>query len=264
MKFPMVSVVMSVFNGKAHMKEAVDSILNQTFSDFEFIIVDDDSTDGSSEILDKYSKKDERIKIIHQKNTGLTKALNIGISQAQGEFIARMDDDDVSLPDRFEKELEYLNDHPDVALVSCFAKVINEKGEIVGEHKPPIDHETIKKMSFFSGQICHPAVMFRKKIFDELGGYNEKFRYAQDYELWFRFIGKSAVANIPDFLFLWRASKHGISSKNKNEQRRFAQRARAKAIKSGIYPFYFFVFMLWPYVSYLMPRKIKMMIKNKV
>lgn len=250
---PKVTVLMSVYNDSKYLKESIDSILNQSFIDFEFLIFNDGSTDNSAKILDEYAARDGRIKIFHQNNIGLTKTLNKGISIAKGIYIARMDSDDISLADRFKKEAEFLDKYPEIAVVACFTKVIDENGRETGEHRPGASHEAIKKLSFFSGQLCHPAVMFRKTIIQQLGGYDEKFVYAQDCDLWFRVMKKNQVANIPEFLFLWRETSGGIGSCRHREQQICARRAKIRAMRAGLYPWYYFLFLLWPKIRNLIP-----------
>ncbi len=253
---------MSVYNDEKYLKEAIGGILNQTFKDFEFIIINDGSTDKSSRILDKYAKKDKRIKVIHQKNIGLTKSLNKALKLAKGEYVARMDSDDNSLPERLGKQIKFLDKHPKIVLAGTFAKVINEKGEIIKEHKPPVSHQAIKRRMFFAGQICHPSFMFRKKIIQEINGYDENFKYAQDYDLLFRLIKKHQLANIPEFLLLWRESKWGIGRIKNKEQRKFANKVRIRAIKNGSYPIYYILFFFWFYPRPLIPDKLRNFLKK--
>lgn len=252
-----VSVVMSVYNDSSHLKEAVDSILGQTYSDFEFLIADDGSTDSSDKILDEYATKDARVKVFHQKNIGLTKTLNNLIKQSKGEYIARMDSDDISLSDRFAEEVKFLDENLSVAVISCFAKVIDADSKEIGEHRPGVTNDQIKKLIFFSGQLCHPAVMFRKQAFLSIGGYDENFKYAQDLKLWFKFITSFKVANLPKFLFLWRKTSNGIGVEKFKEQQKFAQLARFEAMQNGLYPKYYFLFLIWPYLRSLVPLFIK-------
>lgn len=259
---PKVSVIMSVYNDAAYLKGSIESILKQTYSDFEFLITNDGSTDGSMKILEEYSAKDERIKVFNQTNIGLTRTLNNSIKQANGELIARMDADDISLPNRLARETAFLDNHPNVAVVSTFAKVINDQGEVISEHRPGLKNEDIKKLIFFSGQLCHPAVMFRKKEFLFLGGYDENFLYAQDLDLWFKFLAKYTVSNIPDFLFLWRKTASGIGVEKFKQQRYYAQLAKWQAIKNGLYPRYYIFCMLWPYLTGLVPSFFKHKIKK--
>ncbi|HEC93681.1 MAG TPA: glycosyltransferase [Candidatus Atribacteria bacterium] len=191
---PKISVIMSVYNGEKYLKEAIGSILNQTFKDFEFIIINDGSTDDSSCILEEYAKKDSRIKVIHQENIGLTKSLNKAIRLAKGEFIARQDVDDISLPERLEKQLEVFLGKPYIDLIASWYYIINEKGKIIVERKIP-DVKTVKKLLPLDNLICHTSVMFRKSKFLELGGYDERLKYGQDKDLWMK-MGNIEILNI--------------------------------------------------------------------
>lgn len=259
---PRVSVIMAVYNGERYLSHAIESIIHQTFKDFEFIIIDDGSSDASGAIIKEYAARDARIRPIYLEHSGLTRSLNRGITDARGTYIARMDADDISLPERLEKEYGYLMEHPEVALVSCFARIIDDNGHMMNEHCPPLSTKDIIKRSFFSGQICHPSVMFQADTVRILGGYNEYFVYAQDYELWLRLMRKHEVATIPEFLFLWRKSKHGIGRVKGREQRRYAQKARIAAIQRGLYPSYYYMLLCVPYVQNYIPVFLKRWLKR--
>ncbi len=259
---PHISVIMAVHNAKQYLKDAIESILCQTFKNFEFIIIDDGSFDGSRDSIAQYALKDARVKPLYCDHCGLTRSLNRGLMESRGRYIARMDADDISLPERLEKECIYLKKHPDIALVSCFAQVIDDDGRVVGEHCPPLSTEGIRKRSFFSGQICHPSVMFRKDVITMLGGYDESFVYAQDYELWLRLMQKENIATIPEFLFLWRRSGRGIGRMKRKEQRRHAQCARIAAIRRGLYPQYYYMLLFIPYIQDYIPVFLKQWLKR--
>lgn len=213
-KNPKISVIMSVYNGERYLREAIESILNQTFTDFEFIIVNDGSTDSSLEIIQSYD--DERIKIINnEKNIGLTKSLNKALKVARGEYIARQDADDISLPNRFEEQIKYLERHPEVALLGTNIYKIDENGKIIGKYivlaKPSI------KDLFNGNQFNHGSVMFKKEVIDELGGYNELFKYAQDYELWLRIAKHYNIRNVTQILYKLRSHDENIGFKNRGK-----------------------------------------------
>lgn len=198
---PKISVIMSVYNGEKYLREAIESILNQTFTDFEFIIVNDGSTDGSLEIIQSYD--DKRIKIINnEKNIGLTKSLNKALKVARGEYIARQDADDVSLPNRFEKQIKYLEKHPEVALLGTSVYLIDEKGKIIGK-RMALAKPTFKELCK-GNRFSHGSVMFEKAVITELGGYNELLRYVQDYELWLRIAKSYEIRNLTQVLYKWR------------------------------------------------------------
>jgi glycosyltransferase involved in cell wall biosynthesis len=205
---------MSVYNGEKYLREAIDSILKQTFTDFEFLIIDDTSTDRTSEILQSYN--DPRIKIIrNSENLGLTKSLNIGLGLAEGEYIARMDADDVSLPDRFIEEVRYLDDHPDVALVGTGREVIDEEGIFIETIIPPniVSVESLLKKNPFQ----HSSVMFRKDLIVKVGGYCTLMQCCQDYYLWLKLIRNHHLHNIPKVLSNLRIQKNSISNKKIRE-----------------------------------------------
>ena len=228
MKSPEVTVLMSVYNGEKYLQEAIDSILNQTFTDFEFLIVNDGSIDRTAEILQSY--RDTRIKIIdNEKNIGLTKSLNKGLRMARGEYIARMDADDVSMLERLEKEVNFLETHQDYAVVGTFLKVLNEDSKVVGTIEKPIDDDQIKEFLKKDSCIGHGSAMIRKEYLLNVGPYNESIEKAQDYDLWLRISEKYKIANIPQCLYMWRNHKENISVKYSNEQKHFVEMAKAKA-----------------------------------
>lgn len=233
---PKISVIMASHNGERFIKEAMNSILSQTFSDFEFLIIDDGSTDLTAIILNEYAGRDQRIKIItNPQCLGLTKSLNIALGQAQGEFIARMDDDDISQKNRFEKQYDFMQKNPEFALVGSMAFLIDEKGETIGEKKLASDSEEIKNMLLFNNQIIHSSWFARNDILIKEGLYNEKFKKAQDYEFVLRLASKYKIFNLPENLLKYRILKTSLSRQNK-EQQKFAIMARWLAITKYGYP----------------------------
>ncbi len=206
-----ISVIMSVYNGGTYLREAIESILNQTFTDFEFIIVNDASTDNSLETIQGY--QDERISLINNEaNIGLTKALNKAMIQARGEFLARQDADDISLPNRFEEQIKYLGKYPEVGLLGTSIYEIDESGNVIGKNialaKPGI------KDLLKSNKFSHGSVMFRNNIIDKLGGYNELLKSSQDHELWLRIAYHYEVRNLPGIFYKLRShsNKVGVST----------------------------------------------------
>lgn len=236
---PKVSVVMSVYNGSHYyLQEAVNSILNQTFTDFEFIIIDDCSTDNQiCQILSEYAKQDQRIKLLkNEANLGLTKSLNKGLSIAQGEYIARMDADDISLKTRLDKQVKVLNEKAEIVLVSCNLEYINSNGEKVGECKrdaPP--HIVAWNLLFYNHIGGHSQVMFRRNPVIELGGYSEAIPYAQDYELWLRLLNIGDFFILPETLLKYRqGDANKISIQKKEEQKRYLLLSVGKNIEKLI------------------------------
>ena len=162
-KMPKVTVLMSVYNGEKHLREAIDSILNQTFGDFEFLIINDGSTDRTADILQSY--QDSRIKIIHnEKNIGLTKSLNKGLKLAKGEYLARMDADDISYPNRLEVQYEYMEKNPNVGIVGSWNDVIDDIGNTIGFWKCNYSSEEIYYILNFRNCLTHCSVLFKKEL----------------------------------------------------------------------------------------------------
>jgi len=213
MGMPEVSVVMGVYNGGKDLYESVNSILSQQGVDFEFIIVNDGSTDGSAEKLDAFAAEDARVKIIHQENAGLTRALIRGCSESRGEFIARQDADDVSLPGRLAAQLDVLKHNPDIVLVSSWSECEGPNGEDLFTHKPADDvgESTRKLLNGNEGPSAHGSAMFRKCAYAQAGGYREEFYCAQDNDLWLRIGHLGRYCVIQEVLYRYKVCPRSIS-----------------------------------------------------
>lgn len=225
---PLISVVMSVYNEEKYLQEAIDSILGQTVQDFELIIVDDCSTDRTHEILREY--QDPRIHVVwNEENKGLTVNLNLAVSLAKGRYIARMDGDDRSHPDRFEKELRYLKDHPEMKLISCRTETFGRehlRSDIQG------DPEYLRCRMLVRPVLAHPGFLAKGEVFRELGfRYDESFRQAQDYDLAARLSRRYAIGICPEVLLEYRAHEGQVSSKAGSRQFANADRVRARLLK---------------------------------
>ena len=210
-KKPKISVLMPVYNTKEeYLREAVESILNQTFTDFEFIIINDGSTNNAKDVILSYT--DNRIKYYEQENIKLIGTLNRGLSLCTGEYIARMDSDDISLPERFAKQVEILDNNPDIGIVSCWFKCFPD--EYICQNKERPKYLDLLK----SNQLAHPAVMFRKEIFDKYDLKYENYLHAEDYELWSRLIKYTDFYNIQEILLNYRVHPGSISCESKQIQ----------------------------------------------
>lgn len=221
----MISVILTVFNGEKFLKEAIESILNQTYQEFELIIIDDGSTDSTLQIIDSYHEL--RIRLIENgHNRGQSYSRNLGIQKSKGEYIAIMDADDIALPNRLEIQYEYLKSNTEISLCGSWIEVIGEEGDFKKIRKVPTDNFEIKADLIFNCPIIHPTVMFVKKDFVENGFfYDEEFRYAQDMELWSRAMFKLNFSNIPLPLLKMRfGNSNSISFKNRNEQLLFGMK----------------------------------------
>jgi glycosyltransferase involved in cell wall biosynthesis len=205
---------MSVYNGGAYLAEAVQSILDQTFDHFEFIIVNDGSTEPVEDILATFS--DPRIRFVSQENMGLTRALNRGLILAEGEYVARMDADDVSVPTRLESQVRELASNQNIDLVGCFFDVVDNRGVLI-EHKEPFVDPLYRLWRLqFHNNYGHGSVMLRKTAVIQAGMYDESLRYAQDYDLWSRLSTKSNTRMIPEALYRYRLVDTGEQASVRN------------------------------------------------
>ncbi|MBN2098587.1 MAG: glycosyltransferase family 2 protein [Dehalococcoidia bacterium] len=201
---PKVSVVMPVYNGEKHLAEAVESILRQTFRDFEFIIIDDGSTDGSPDILRRYQKEDDRVRVYQQENRGCVAASNRGCQLARGEYVARMDHDDVSLPQRLAKQVSYLEAHPEIGVLGTWIQEIDSRG-LKREIRPKLTKPRVVAWGLcFESCLPNPTVMMQRAVIERIGFYGTEVPYADDYDLWVRASSVTQLANIPEVLLLYR------------------------------------------------------------
>ena len=217
---PSISVIMSVKNASLYLGKSVESILNQTFTNFEFLIMDDGSSDNSLKKLKKYSEIDERIILFSQENKGLTKSLNFLIEKSKSSIIARMDADDICQENRFEKQLCFLNKNKDYSLVGSNASCIDSKDKRQKITNLPLSNFYIKKRLNFYNTFIHSSVMFRKDKFIEVSGYDESFPVSQDYDLWLKMskLRNSRFKNLKENLISLRIHEGSISEKNKELQ----------------------------------------------
>ncbi|MGD1078802.1 MAG: glycosyltransferase [Candidatus Sulfotelmatobacter sp.] len=230
-----LSVVMSVFNGERFLRQAVESILAQSFSDFEFIIINDGSSDASGSILECYRSMDSRVRLHHQENRGLIESLNLGCSLADGRYIARMDADDISLEHRFAKQVEFMDAHPQLAVVGSAVQFIDETGKPLRVAGRPLRHDEIEKVLFDCGFMWHPTVIMRRAAWARVGGYR-KIPHAEDFDLWLRIAEHFQLGNLPDVLVKYRLHPGQVSVANCKKQALGAAAVRlsATARKGGM------------------------------
>ncbi len=210
---------MAVYNGEAYLRECIESVLDQTYKDFEFLIIDDASTDITRAIIKSY--KDSRIRLIeNSRNLSQVVSLNIGLEDAKGNFIARIDADDVMFPNRLERQLNFLNSKADVALVGSWADAIDEKGDIITRSKLPMRNEEII-VGILIGEFIsvHSSVMFRKDVIIGVGKYNESFSFTEDFKLIIDLLIKGyKISNIPERLIKYRLHNDRISVRDHTPQ----------------------------------------------
>ncbi len=218
-----ITVLMAVYNGLPHVQEAVDSILGQTYREFELIVLDDGSTDGTADYLADVN--DPRLRVVSLDHVGLTQALIVGLSEARGELIARQDADDVSLPERLQIEIDYLDANPDIAVVGTWYTAIDQTGRSLFERKLPTGNAIGEAMQRAQGPLAHGSVLMRKEAMEAVGLYRPEFHYAQDLDLWLRIADNHTIENIPQYLYEWRLPESGGSAVKRFQQKRYAELA---------------------------------------
>ncbi|ACF45410.1 glycosyl transferase family 2 [Prosthecochloris aestuarii DSM 271] len=217
---PLVTVLMPVYNGEKHLADAVRSILDQTYRNFEFLVMDDGSTDKSLDIVKSF--EDERIIVKRSdRNSGIAKTLNKGIALARGKYIARMDCDDISLPDRLRRQADYLETHSDTGLIGSGIQKIKKSRKQKVFTWPSKDTE-IKLDLLFQSAFFHPTIMARASLLRKIG-YDEELLYAQDYALWTKLAPETAFANLPEALLLYRTHDEQVTKKKGKQQAAIAR-----------------------------------------
>jgi glycosyltransferase involved in cell wall biosynthesis len=222
---PAISVLMPVYNSERFLHQAVESILSQTVGDFEFICVDDGSTDGSAEILKQYAGRDSRIRVLTRANGGVTNALNAGLVVARGEYVARMDADDVAEPSRFAHQLEYMKNHPECAVVGCWVILMDATGAERARSRLAVTHEQISARLWDgdSSAMPHYGSFIRRDVLTQVDNYREQFRSAQDLDLFLRILEIGRLANVPYFLMHYREHEGSVGARRGQEQARNAR-----------------------------------------
>jgi glycosyltransferase involved in cell wall biosynthesis len=233
-----ISVVMPVYNGQRFLAQAMDSLLAQTFREFEIIAVDDGSTDNTPEILHRYANADSRVRIVRGDHAGISAALNRGIEAATHEWIARMDADDVAVPERFARQLAAAKAEPRVVVWGSFAQHVDHAGNVLGISRTgPTSYQEFERFRAAGEDVyvIHPTSMLRKDIVLKVGGYDSRFNFCEDLELFDRMAEHGGVVALPEPLLGYRIHATSISMQRFFTMRRFANfvRARAKARRAG-------------------------------
>jgi glycosyltransferase involved in cell wall biosynthesis len=225
---PRVSLIMGVHDGERYLAEAVESVLAQTFADLELVVVDDASSDATSAILAGFS--DPRLVVLRtDENLGLTRSLNRALAACTGELVGRQDADDVSDRRRIERQVAHLDAHPEVGLCGTWALTVDPEGREVGVGRPPADAEALAAGLREENKIFHGSILGRRRLFEELGGYREAFRYSQDYDLYLRAVERTRLTNVPEPLYRLRFHDGAISSTRHELQHRYRELARLLA-----------------------------------
>ncbi len=213
---PPLSVAMSVYNGERFLVPAIESVLAQTFGDYEFLILDDGSKDSTPDILRDYAARDSRIRPIIRENRGLVASLNQLLAEARAPLVARMDADDICQPERFARQFAFLAENPDYGVVGSWSEDIDENTQtwpIEGADHPVTHEEFLHNIRFGGPLLVHPAVMYRRAIVREQGGYHKAFLHCEDLDLWLRLASVTKIANIPIRLMRYRHYAGQVSKK---------------------------------------------------
>jgi GT2 family glycosyltransferase len=226
---PEISVLMPVYNAGRFLAPALESILGQTFSDFELIAIDDGSRDGSAETLARFAARDGRIRVFRQENRGIVATLNRALELARAPLVARMDADDLARPDRFAKQAAHLREHPEVAVVSGAMDIVDEDGAYLRTDVFPTLPADVANELLHRSCVCHPAVMARTEALRAVGGYRGIVQHAEDYDLWLRISEIGQIANLPDVLLSYRLHPQTTSARNLVAQELAALAARGAA-----------------------------------
>jgi len=248
---------MAVYNGEQYLCEAINSILNQIFTDYEFIIIDDGSTDGTLKILKEYAKQDKRIRLIRNMcNIGLTCSLNKGLSLARGTYIARQDSDDISLPDRLALQVRFLENHPEIGVVGTWVAFIDKEGRQTGIWRTLSNSALIKWSLLFGNCLAHSSVMMRRSLLEESEVYSPEIIYAQDYKLWIKLSRKTQLTNLSKILYLRRTHEGMIGVRHYEQQQRTTRMLMQQNIENliGTKVPEAFVAILWSVEHHQFPK----------
>lgn len=260
MNEPLVSVILSVYNGEKYVGRALESILNQTFTDFELIVVNDGSTDGTDRILGQLD--DPRVVLVSQENKGLIASLNRGCSLAKGKYLARQDADDISMPERLAKQVAFMEAHPDVGLLGTAYHQLDEDGKELLTVTWPTEDSSLRRVLIRYSPFCHGSVMMRRTVFEECGGYEPGLVHVEDYGLWFEFSYRAKIANLSEVLYEWRSHPANISMVWERQQSRASLGIRARAIVAKKYSKINYAYLLRNWIAMKLPSGPRRLVLN--
>lgn len=224
---PRVSVIMPVYNGEKYIRDSVNSILKQTYQDFELVIINDGSTDRTKFIIDQYAETYPKVKVFHCEHKGVSAAANFGMENSTGEYIARLDSDDKAVPERLAVQVKFLDEHPDIDLAGSYFKAFHVNGR-VQDIVIATSNEELQRILPQYNQMGHSTIMMRRSVLDKVGMYDTSFTLAEDYEFYLRVIEKGKIANIPQFLVYYRFHPEQATTRS-TETQKAGERARQMA-----------------------------------
>jgi glycosyltransferase involved in cell wall biosynthesis len=259
---PAVSVVLAVWNGAPWIAESIASVLAQRAGDLELVVVDDGSTDATPALLGAVS--DRRLRVERQPRAGLTRALNRGLGLARAPLVARLDADDVALPERLGRQRSFLEAHPEVGVLGTAAREVDAAGALVRVVQPPVDDAALRGALIRANPFVHSSVMVRRELLARAGGYDERLAVAQDYELWMRLARHTRLANLPEVLVVRRLLTGRVSIEREEDRLRTEVRVRWRAVAGGAYPPWCALFMLRPALALALPRPLRRAVRRLV
>jgi glycosyltransferase involved in cell wall biosynthesis len=259
---PAVSVLVSVHDGAPTVAQAVASVLAQSDGDLELIVVDDGSTDATPALLAAVS--DPRLRVHRQPRTGLTRALNAGLGLARAPLVARLDADDVALPERLARQRTFMAAHRDVGLLGTAAREERPDGRLVRVTRPPVDDAALRRALIRANPFVHSSVIVRRELLARVGGYDERLAVAQDYDLWMRLARVTRLANLDEVLVVRRLGERRVSIEREDDRLRTEARVRWRAVTSGAYPPWCALFALRPALALALPRPLRRAVRAAV
>jgi glycosyltransferase involved in cell wall biosynthesis len=262
MTTPAVSVLLAVHNGAPWVSEAVESVLAQTLGEVELIVVDDGSTDATADLLASF--RADRVRVEHQARAGLTRSLNRALALARAPLVARLDADDVALPERLGRQREFLDAHPDVGLVGGAAREIDVDGRLVREVWPPTDDVGIRQALIRRNPFVHSSVTMRRDLVGQVGGYDERWPVAQDYDLWMRLSRVTRLANLAEVVTIRRLVPGRVTVERDDDRLRAEARVRWRAVRAGLYPWWAAVYAARPVLALALPLGTRRMLRRMV
>jgi len=262
---PKISVIIPTYNQSECLKEAIESVLNQTYKNIEIIVIDDGSTDNTLGVVGSF---DNKIVCIQQKNKGASSARNIGIKKANGEYLAFLDSDDMWIKNKLEKQIDFIKKNPEIGLLGTGCYQMINIGKVIHKKIFPNKNEILQKDLIKYNPFIQSSVMVKKDVFNDIDLYDEKFKESEDYDLWLRIAQKYKVANLEQALVTKRYYEKGLCPSKDSKQLYFALKARKNAIKRGQYSKIYYLYVLKSWIFMKMPfftRKIirKHLLKKK-
>lgn len=259
---PAVSVVMAVFNGMPWIEGAVRSVLEQTAGDLELIVVDDGSTDATPDFL--AAVEDPRVRAERRPHAGLTPSLNHGLGLARAPLVARLDADDVALPERLARQRAFLDAHPEVGLLGTGAREIDVTGREVARIFPPTDDRAIRRALIRRNPFVHSSILMRRALAERLGGYDPTLPVAQDYDLWVRMSGVTRLANLPEALVVRRLLPGRVSAARDDARLSAEVLVRWRAVRRGAYPWWCLLFAARPALALALPARVRRALRRRL